>query len=177
MRTLEEQITQYAAHHRDRRNIATHFVGILLIVFSVAMGLALIPLPFLPGQMTVAFVVTLVAVAYYFKLDYTLGVAMLIYMALNLWLAMIAAAKFPVGTAAWIAGGIFVAGWIIQFVGHKYEGRKPAFVDDVMGLIVGPLFVVAELGFLIGWRRDLAAVIERRAGPLRSGPAAAGPAH
>ncbi|MBL8514434.1 MAG: DUF962 domain-containing protein, partial [Betaproteobacteria bacterium] len=62
MRTLEEQITQYAAYHRDRRNIVTHFIGIPLIVFSVAMGLALIPLPVVPGQMTLAFVVTLIAV-------------------------------------------------------------------------------------------------------------------
>ncbi len=178
MRTLEEQITQYAAHHRDRRNIATHFVGILLIVFSVAMGLALIPLPFLPGQMTVAFVVTLVAVAYYFKLDYTLGVAMLIYMALNLWLAMIAAAKFPVGTAAWIAGGIFVAGWIIQFVGHKYEGMKPAFFDDTMGLAIGPLFVMTEVFFLLKWKPELQRDVEARVGPtlaVRNG-ATIGPA-
>ena len=35
--------------------------------------------------------------------------------------------------------GLFAVGWVIQFVGHYYEGRKPAFVDDVMGLLVGPL--------------------------------------
>ncbi len=28
---------------------------------------------------------------------------------------------------------MFVIGWAIQFVGHHYEGRKPAFVDDVTG--------------------------------------------
>ncbi|MNT74574.1 hypothetical protein D3C72_2134020 [compost metagenome] len=60
---------------------------------------------------------------------------------------------------------MFVVGWVIQFVGHHYEGRKPAFVDDVTGLIIGPLFVVAELGFLLGLRKEVEHAVEERAGP------------
>ncbi len=69
----------------------------------------------------------------------------------------------------WLSTGIglFVVGWIIQFVGHYYEGRKPAFVDDLSGLIVGPLFVVAELAFLLGLRKALKQAIEARAGVVR----------
>ena len=48
-----------------------------------------------------------------------------------------------------------MVGWVIQFVGHVFEGRKPAFVDDIMGLIIGPLFVVAEVGFALGLRREV----------------------
>jgi uncharacterized membrane protein YGL010W len=71
------------------------------------------------------------------------------------------------GTAAWLAWGIgfFVVGWAIQFVGHWYEGRKPAFVDDIVGLLVGPMFVTAEALFALGWGKELLAEIERRAGP------------
>ena len=61
-------------------------------------------------------------------------------------------------------------GWAIQFVGHHYEGRKPAFVDDVTGLIVGPLFVVVELAFLLGLRHELKEQIEARAGGVRVNP-------
>ncbi|MBU1817967.1 MAG: DUF962 domain-containing protein, partial [Gammaproteobacteria bacterium] len=79
-------------------------------------------------------------------------------------------------TALWLVSGVglFVVGWVIQFVGHYYEGRKPAFVDDLMGLIVGPLFVVAELGFLFGLRKEVQKAMEERSGPvrLRTGPAA-----
>jgi uncharacterized membrane protein YGL010W len=63
--------------------------------------------------------------------------------------------------------GLFVGGWIVQFVGHAYEGRKPAFVDDVIGLMIGPLFVLAELLFIAGLRKPLQAEIERRVGPVR----------
>ena len=65
--------------------------------------------------------------------------------------------------------GAFVVGWIVQFVGHWFEGRKPAFVDDLIGLAVGPLFVVAEVAFFAGLRGDLRREVERRAGPLRGG--------
>ena len=61
--------------------------------------------------------------------------------------------------------GFFLVGWLIQFIGHWYEGRKPAFVDDLVGLLVGPMFVIAELLFMAGWNKPLSAEIERRAGP------------
>jgi uncharacterized membrane protein YGL010W len=61
--------------------------------------------------------------------------------------------------------GFFAAGWIIQFIGHCYEGRKPAFADDLRGLLVGPMFVAAELLFALGLARPLQREIERRAGP------------
>jgi uncharacterized membrane protein YGL010W len=53
---------------------------------------------------------------------------------------------------------------VIQFVGHYFEGRKPAFLDDVMGLAIGPLFVVAEVCFLAGWRGDVRRAVEARVG-------------
>ena len=56
----------------------------------------------------------------------------------------------------------------VQLVGHLYEGRKPAFLDDLIGLLIGPLFVVAEIGALLGLRRDLKATIEAKTGPERS---------
>ena len=72
--------------------------------------------------------------------------------------------------STWLAIGIgsFVVGWVIQFIGHYYEGRKPAFVDDLVGLLVGPMFVAGEVLFSIGWGRQLLAEIEQRVGPRTS---------
>lgn len=83
---------------------------------------------------------------------------------LSLWFGAALAVQ---STTLWLSVGValFVVGWIIQFVGHYYEGRKPAFVDDLMGLLVGPLFVAAELGFLLGLRKDIERAVEERAGP------------
>lgn len=167
MRNLSEQLTQYAAYHRDRRNILTHFVGIPMIVLAVAVLLAR---PVLAQwgavALSLATLVTLLTVLYYLKLDLRLGAVMAALMALSLWFAQAVAAQT---TAVWLSVGVglFVVGWVIQFVGHYYEGRKPAFVDDLVGLVIGPLFVVAEAGFLLGLRRELQHAIEERVGPVR----------
>ena len=72
-------------------------------------------------------------------------------------------------TASWLTAGIglFVVGWVIQFVGHYFEGKKPAFVDDIVGLLVGPLFLVAEVAFALGLRREVQEAVEARAGKVR----------
>ena len=97
-------------------------------------------------------------------LDVGLGLTLTIIMAALTWAAGQVA---MLSTAAWLATGIgmFVVGWIIQFIGHYYEGRKPAFVDDIIGLMIGPLFVWAEIVFAAGRRQELLKAIEARVGP------------
>ena len=161
MKTLTDHLTQYAAYHRDQRNIITHFIGIPLIVVAVAILLSR------PGLMvnglwiSPTLAVAIVAAIFYLKLDSTLGASMTLLLALCVWLGMYCA---KLSTGAWLTWGIgsFIVGWIIQFIGHYYEGRKPAFVDDIMGLAIGPLFVVAELAFLCGLRKPLEEEIEKR---------------
>jgi len=72
-------------------------------------------------------------------------------------------------TSVWLGWGIglFVVGWAFQFVGHYFEGKKPAFVDDLIGLLVGPLFLVAEVAFHLNMRTDVRDGIRRRLGTAR----------
>ncbi|MES9868067.1 MAG: Mpo1-like protein, partial [Candidatus Thiodiazotropha sp. LLP2] len=62
--------------------------------------------------------------------------------------------------ALWIAISVFVIGWIFQLIGHKYEKAKPAFIDDLNQLLIGPLFLMAEVYFALGWEKSLAQEIE-----------------
>ncbi len=164
MSTLAEHLIRYAGYHRDPRNIVTHFVGIPLIVLSVAILLSR-PGGSLGGiWLSPALLVSAAATWFYLRLELRFGLVMGALLGLCLWLGHLLAVQT---TALWLSVGVgaFVVGWIIQFVGHHYEGRKPAFVDDISGLIIGPLFVVAEAAFMMGLCPALKRQIERAAGP------------
>jgi uncharacterized membrane protein YGL010W len=163
-------MVQYAHYHRDRRNIATHLVGIPLIFLSIGV-LLLGPTWLVAGQtLTLAWLLWgFTSLWYLSRGDLLLGVATSV---VNGMLIAVAHEVPPLaqalGLAVWQAGlGLFFIGWVLQFIGHYFEGRKPAFVDDVVGLLVGPMFVVGEVlmsaGLLQGMRMD----IERQAGAIR----------
>lgn len=169
MKSLVDHLSQYAAYHRDPRNIASHFIGIPLIVVAVAVLLSR-PEWSLGGLwISPAVIVALASAWFYLRLEVKLGVLMTVLMGISVWAGHVLAQQ---STMVWLSSGLamFVIGWVIQFVGHHYEGRKPAFVDDVSGLIVGPLFVVVELAFLLGMRQELKEQIEARAGVVRVNP-------
>ncbi len=165
MKSLVDHLSQYAAYHRDPRNIASHFVGIPLIVVAVAVLLSRPEWPVGGLWVSPAVILTLFSAWFYLRLELALGVLMTMLMGLSVWAGHVLAAQ---STLVWLSSGVglFVVGWVIQFVGHYWEGRKPAFVDDVSGLIVGPLFVVAEAAFLLGLRQELKQQIEQRSGPV-----------
>jgi len=165
MNTLEQNLTQYAAYHRDRRNIATHFFGVPMIQFSRVAALAVVDIPVGGMVFTLGAVVALASALYYLRQDLAMGTAMAVLLFAYCALASEIEGRFGKGTAGALYAALFVAGWIIQFVGHKFEGMKPAFFDDVMQLLVGPLFVCAEAFFAFGARRDVQAYIEQRVGP------------
>lgn len=167
MKTLVDHLAQYAAYHRDFRNIVTHVIGIPMIVVAVAILLSRPSFALLDWTLSPAALVAVTGAVFYVRLDLRFGAVMTALLALSVLAGQLLAAQ---STGTWLAWGLglFVVGWIIQFVGHYYEGRKPAFVDDVMGLAVGPLFVVAEIAFWLGLRDDVRHEVEARSGPVRT---------
>ncbi|MDQ6685295.1 MAG: DUF962 domain-containing protein [Pseudomonadota bacterium] len=165
MRTATELLAQYAQYHRDRRNIVSHFIGVPMILFGIGVLLAR-PLVLISGApLTPGWILLLLAAVWYLtRGSAALGLATSGVVAVLFWLAQQTSGG---SVTAWLAWGLgwFAVGWLIQFIGHWYEGRKPAFVDDVIGLLVGPMFVVAEAMFALGWNKPLLVEIERRAGP------------
>ena len=174
MKTLVDQLAQYAAYHRDGRNILTHFAGVPMILFAVVIVLSR-PAWIMGGSdmvLSPAVLAALAASVYYMLLDTRYGIVFAVVLgvmlSVSVWLAQ-------QSLAVWLGWGLglFVLGWVIQFVGHYWEGRKPAFMDDIVGLLIGPLFVLAEMGFVLGLRKEVQHAIEERSGPVRHGAQAA----
>ncbi len=178
MKSLEENLTQYAAYHRDRRNIATHLLGIPLIVFAVVLALATASLAVGGVSVTAAAVASGAASVYYLRLDLGFGATMAAVLFALCAGASEITARLSDPAALGLAALAFAAGWALQFWGHRFEGMKPAFFDDAKQLLIGPLFVAAEVSFFFGARAPLRRYIEERVGPtcIRQGhpPAAPG---
>jgi len=165
VKSLEINLTQYAAYHRDRRNIATHFAGVPMIVFAAVLALATVDFPLANVSVTLAAIVSIVACLYYFRLDRVFGVTMTLVLFAMCALASEVTHRFGWATSLELSVAIFVVGWALQFWGHRFEGMKPAFFDDAKQLLIGPLFVCAEAFFLLGTRAELRKYIQDRVGP------------
>jgi uncharacterized membrane protein YGL010W len=156
MKTVEEQLAQYKSVHLNKKNMQSHFIGIPLIILAITLLLSLnrfeISLSDMRLTYTPAMVVFSLALIYYTKLHGKIALGMLLYLAVNLYFAEL---LITFDKAIYLAIVIFIAGWITQFIGHYYEKAKPAFLDDMVGLLIGPFFLVAEIYFACGFEQKL----------------------
>ena len=160
-------LKHYAEYHRDRRNIATHLVGVPMIVFAVAVLLSRPSFGIGSLLLSPAWVLCgLAALWYVTRGQPLLGVVVSAGIAL---LVALAHRLSGAGLGAWLGSGLglLAAGSTIQLVGHYYEGRRPTLKDDAFGLPVGPMFVTLEVLSPLGLFRPLLDEIERHAGPTR----------
>jgi uncharacterized membrane protein YGL010W len=139
-RKVDQLLAHYGESHRNPRNERIHFVAIPLILVSL-LGLMWAAHPWL------ALLFVAASLVYYARLSLVFLAAMA---ALSVMGLLLVRAMGP-----WVlplSGGIFVAAWIAQFIGHKIEGKKPSFFEDLQYLWVGPLFVLSKLFERLGVR-------------------------
>ena len=139
-RKVDQLLAHYEESHRDPRNERIHFVAIPLIMLSL-LGLLFAIHPW------VAYGFVLASMVYYARLSAVFLLAMAIQSVIGLALVHAMGERVLI-----ISTMIFVAAWIAQFVGHKMEGRKPSFFEDLQYLWVGPIFVVSKLFLKLGIR-------------------------
>ena len=140
-RRVDQLLEHYGESHRDRRNSAIHCVAVPMIMVSLV-GLMYAVHPW------VAYAFLLASMVYYARLGspvFLASMAVISLLAVAL-VQSIGSHVLPVSVA------VFVVAWIAQFVGHKFEGRKPSFFEDLQYLWVGPLFVLAKLYAKLGVR-------------------------
>ena len=133
-RNIDLLLAKYAESHLNPTNEWIHIFCVPAIVFS-ALGM------FWSIHPLVAVAVAVMSLLYYFSLSLPFALAMLIMSGSMLGLLYF----IPHAWVFQFSLSIFVLAWIGQFIGHKIEGKKPSFFDDLRFLLIGPLFV---LGFL-----------------------------
>lgn len=160
---LEKQLRFYGAYHHNPVNVGIHIICVPAILFTSIVLLTNTPAVPLPPWLSVPHLPLNVA-----------AVGAVLYSTLYILMEPVAGAMlaplimgvtaygnhltstYGATTNQW-AGGIFVASWIAQFIGHgKFEGRAPALLDNlVQALFLAPFFVWFEILFTLGYRPDL----------------------
>jgi uncharacterized membrane protein YGL010W len=167
-----ERMAAYAAEHRQTRTRLTHFIGVPLIVFAVLVLLAMVPIDLGPASADLALVLVAVALGAYAAQHAAVGTMLAVLVLPLFLLAEWLAAQPPARALGW-ALGLFVVGWAVQLVGHRFEGNRPAFLDNLAHLVIAPAYLTAELLFALGLEDELRARIERRVTARDAGGAAA----
>lgn len=156
MKSLKEQLSNYKSVHLNHKNVVTHFIGVPMILWSISLLLSGITFnveifnikihSLLPVSALVVFV-------YYFLLDIKMGFFATIILSPLFYSASIYSHSIHFYS---LIISVFIIGWLFQFVGHFFEKAKPAFIDDLTQLLIGPLFLISEIYFSLGFNKNLA---------------------
>jgi len=155
MSTLPALLAEYGESHQNPTNKLVHWVCVPLIMFSLLGLLWSVPMPAAVRQLSpwlnLATLVMGLAVVYYLRLSVRLSVGMVL-----VWALIAGALRLVQAGAALPLWGvcviIFVLAWVGQFWGHKVEGKKPSFLQDLQFLLIGPLWLLHFIYRALGWR-------------------------
>lgn len=154
MKRLAEQLSSYAAYHRDPRNKLTHFFGVPMVTLSLFIFLDWFRFIHSGVPVSAAWIFFLIVAVYYLKLDLQVG-ALTLLCSLPLLLAAHFMAQARWGISLFWFLFFFIGGWALQLLGHYFEGRRPALTDNILQIFNAPLFLVCEGLFRLHKRDDL----------------------
>ena len=145
MRPIDQLLETYGESHKNATNKLIHWVCVPAIMFSLLTLLFAIPF-FVERSLWAnwAFVLLVGAWIYYARLSMTMLIGFIVIGGLMLLgiMGLYGLAGYDAGTLALYAVIIFVVAWIGQFIGHKIEGKKPSFLQDVQYLLIGPAWLL-----------------------------------
>lgn len=138
---MQALLNEYAESHQNPINKKIHYLAVPVIFWTVTAMLWVIKLP--QPTYNVAIIVAVFAALYYLSKDLIVAIQMISFslfcLALNHWMEQ---QGLPLLT---IAIALFVMAWILQFIGHHIEGKKPSFFKDLQFLLIGPAWIAKNL--------------------------------
>jgi uncharacterized membrane protein YGL010W len=151
MRSIEELLSSYSNDHQNSRNQSVHLICVPLIVWTITAFLWCIPVPssYLKAGFWFAFVLFFVC-SYYWRLSKSLAIGALLGFTIFGFINAFIIQYFGINALFRAAIVVFVIAWIGQFIGHKWEGKKPSFFTDLVYLLIGPLWTLSKLYKRVG---------------------------
>ncbi|CAA7194473.1 Mpo1 family 2-hydroxy fatty acid dioxygenase [Chryseobacterium potabilaquae] len=154
MRKIDLLFAEYSESHKNPTNKLIHWICVPLIFWTVLGFISFIPSPHICssyyGCISIVSIIVIILVAiFYIRLSFLIGAIMLLVMLLMEHFTY--AINIHFRKQAWLVYlGVFIITWILQFIGHKIEGKKPSFLKDIQFLLIGPIwllsFILKKLG-------------------------------
>lgn len=148
MKTIHQWFEEYGVSHQHPVNKLIHWVAVPVIYFSVFGLLWQIPMPyalFAEQQITWSLLLAMPVLAFYFSLSFVMGLCMTLLTTVVV--LLIRYYQQHVSVDVWqLSLLLFILMWVLQFIGHKIEGKKPSFFEDVQFLLIGPAWLI---GFIL----------------------------
>ena len=145
MRTLQEWFEIYGQSHRNSTNKIIHKICVPAITFSTLSGLLVIPHPFtehIGGWLNWATIALALTLVFYFRLGIRTGLVMTVFLSVLFSITLTLRNNLGESNLAVLSIVVFVIAWIGQFIGHKIEGKKPSFFQDLQFLLIGPAWIL-----------------------------------
>ena len=152
-RPIDRLFANYSADHQNENNQLIHVFAVPAIVWSVVALLWCIPVfgtAFKSGIW--AALAMFLTWMYYNRLSRPLGYGMLMVFFTMGCLCRLIEHSFGLQVLLFTAIGVFVAAWVVQFIGHKIEGKRPSFLTDLVYLMVGPIWVMSKFYRKMDWK-------------------------
>ena len=147
MKNLEEWFFEYGKSHQNEVNIKIHKVCVPVIMLSILGLISLIETPslFVDLKINYAHLISVLALIFYATLSFPLSALMMVLLVFMLETINYAKIHFTFNDTLILWVALFLLGWVGQFIGHKIEGKKPSFLQDIVFLLIGPLWVIAPV--------------------------------
>jgi uncharacterized membrane protein YGL010W len=170
-RFFRRELVAYTEAHADRTNGVMHMIGNPIIFIGVVMPLCLVPVTVFGVQTSLAPLLVVPALLMWMAWDFGLGLGIAVAAVPLLWIAAAIAQNVSIGWMWIVAVTLFVLGWVLQIVGHQvFEGKRPTAINNPVQSLIAPMYMVAKLYVALGFRPDLAAILQASREPLGQHP-------
>ena len=145
MKTVAQWLDEYGESHQNPANKSLHWICVPIIVVSLVGMLWALPVPSsfaaISPLLNWGTLLLLAGVAYYFFMSWSLAIGMALFVVV-VTLSVLGLQLLP--WSLWLVClALFVVAWIGQFIGHRYEGKRPSFFKDIQFLMIGPLWLLS----------------------------------
>ena len=159
---FHRQLAEYADYHRDQRNCLMHIIGNPILFIAAVLPLCLLPITIFGVETSAAPLLVIPALILWVAWDIGLGLAIVVTAVPLLFVAATIANHVSVAAVWMITALLTIIGWALQIVGHQFfEQRRPALLDNPIHMLISPMYLFAKLFVALGFRRDLAALLQK----------------